>query len=231
MSSISNRGQSIGIGYKSRRDFTDTNNLFSIDSNRMPHAEPQDMDNSKLDFLDKQTFVKEESYKFWLVLCNIVNLFLMICTILIVIVWFHWLSKLNKDEMKCVDLKNYIIWVVVVYIVGIFSQIIGVVAGYTKSAIGYFTFEIVLIVLFILRLNLDIPTINYALQYLQGCTETKASIDLAYYVFGTIFYCIMIMVLFTCNLNMLISLGKVKKAQRVRQDYFIRNEKYASSHV
>ena len=229
MSSRSIRGHSFGMSYRSRKDITDGNNLFSMDSNRALHLESPDMNNSKLDFLDKQTYGKEQSYKFWLGICNIANIFMALSTMLIVVVWFYWLENLNSDDMRCVELKTSIMWVVVVYIIGIFSQILGFIAGYTQSSIGYLLYEMILLMLFTLRLILDIPTTNLALQFLEGCTRTRASVDLAYYIFGTIFYCIMTMILFTCNLNMLISIRKVRKAQRVQHEYLLKSEKYGSS--
>ena len=174
-------------GHRSRRDFVENNNVFSFDSHRALLTDPQEIDNSKLDFFDKQTFTKEHSYQFWLGICNIANIFLMICTVLIIVVWVYWLSKLNSNDIVCIDLKNLIIWVVVVYIVGIFSQILGLIAGYVRSSIGYLVCNIVLLTMFGLRLTLDIPTINNAVVYLEGCTQTKASTDLTYYVYGQFF--------------------------------------------
>jgi len=194
-------------------------------SRPFPPNDFQDLNNSKIDFLEKQTMDKSHTYTSFTKISLFLNLFAMAFSLFLVIVWFWWLSKINSDHLRCADLKKMIIWAIVTYIVGFFTQILGIVAGYMRLAAGFLTYQVVLVILFFLRIAVDIKTINNSIEYLEGCAQTKADTSLHYYIYGTIGYCILVMVLFTCNLNLMYSLRKMNKAQRIQEEYFMGGEK------
>lgn len=227
MSSSSFRHSFGGMGYRSKRDFTD-NNLFSENSNSRPYfaMDPPELNNSKVDFLEKQTCSKEKSYKSLFHASIALNLITIAFTVAIIGVWFYWLTKINSDSFRCGNLKRTIIWGIVVYLVGILSQILGMIVGWIRSAFGLLIYQAIIVILFVLRIGLDIETTNNSIQFLEGCTSTKATVSLNYYIYASILYCISLMVLFTCNLNLVSALRNIRKAMRVQQEFLIKNERF-----
>jgi len=227
MSSSSFRHSFGGMGYRSKQNFTD-NNLFSGDSNSRPYfaMDPPELNNSKLDFLEKQTSSKEKSYKLLFQSSIVLNLLTIAFTVAIVFIWFYWLTKISSDSLRCGNLKRTMIWGIVVYFIGILSQILGIIAGWVKSAFGLLIYQAILVIIFVLRIGLDIETTNNSIQYLEGCASTKASVSLNYYIYASILYCILVMVLFTCNVNLVSALRYTRKAMRVQQEFLLKNERF-----
>jgi len=230
MSSSSLRGQSFGgFGYRNKKDLHDLHNMFSVDSSSRPLA-PNDQqeifNDSKLEFLDKQTSSLENSYKNYLTISVILNVFTILCTIGLAGVWFYWLSQFNSDNFVCYELKSYIIWVIVIYMIGIFSQVFGIISGWARLASGFLINQAMLVIITVLRIVLDIETLNGANEYLDGCTQVTAGSSFQYYIYATVCYCILLAVLFSCNLMLMHSLRKVNKAKRLQFEYITKNERY-----
>jgi len=208
-------------GYRIKKDHTELQHLYSdTSSHLLPHNDhPELFEDSKLDFLEKQTKSTEQSYKSYLTASIAINVFTILCTITFSGIWFYWLSKFSSDSLICYNLKTHIIWAIVIYMIGIFSHIFGIIVGWARLSTGFFVYQGVLALLMIFRIGMDIQTLNGATQYLDGCTEKNTGVSFHYYIYATIGYCILIAVLFTCNISLIYALRKAEKAKKIKQEY------------
>lgn len=180
---------------------------------------PQELNSSKIEFLEKQSSDYERSYKIWLIVSTLVNILMIAFTIFVIVVWFNWLLKITDTDIKCVNLKSSIIWVIVVYIVGMFSQVLGLVSGCVKSVIAFLVYELFLVGIFVMRIILDLPTLNNAVNYLEGCAHTDSDPSLNDYIYATIVYCIAVISLFALNVWMIYLIRKLRQAQSAQTTY------------
>lgn len=220
-----------GSPYIPRRGLSDAANFHSIDiSKPFYQTEAQDLNSSKIEFLENQTQTEQDSFKAWKIISLVINTLTIAFSIYMIVVWFSWLNNISRADIQCTNLKSQLIWVIVVYVIGIFCQVLGIISGFLKSIVGFLVYELLLIGMVVVRIVLDIPTINSATSSLQGCASTLSSIPLNDYIYATIIYCILGMVLFSCNINIIRILKRVKKTQKIQTE-FVKNEKFGASHV
>ncbi len=204
-------------------------------TNRFPSEDSQtrnlnttghrDLCNSEIEFLDSQKSDIEKSYKTWMNGYLILMITASVSSVILMILWFQWIFKISSPSFVCAKLKHKVIWISLNYLLGLLFQTIGVASAYRKSIKGFIVYDILSLISAFYGVFLGVKTINKADDTLEGCISEEFESDYAgvhYYIYLTMMYCTVILMLVAVTIIMMHYLRKNNKAQAKYQEYLVK---------
>lgn len=148
-----------------------------------------------------------------------------VSSVVLMILWFQWIFKISSPSLVCAKLKHRIIWISINYLLGLLLQTIGVASAYRKSIKGFIVYDILSLINAFAGVFLGVKAINKADDTLEGCISEEFDSDYAgvhYYIYLTMMYCTVILMLIAATILMMHYLRKKNKAQAKYQEYLLK---------
>jgi len=219
--------QNLQVGGPSAGRMPDSvyNPLFYDQRSRLVgRNDEEESHNAEIEFLEQQKKETEDGYRTWLkfyVACSI--LFTVFGAVLGVL-WLRWGIIMNHDGRTCINLKNQIILLSLVYLLGFLGQLAGTLVAFLRVLLGLIMYGMFEMIILVAKVFIDTDALNLASDVLGGCTKTTIQ-SLTGYIIATILFDVLLVILLILTGIIIFKLKKSKKANKILQEYREKTQK------
>jgi len=198
---------------------------------RNPHNEEyEEMFGSEFEFLEHQRISTEKDYKNWIKCFVAMNIGVLIYSIIFLTYWLYEIYLIGTNGINCEKIKGLMIFLVITYIIGMLAHIICFISAFLRSILGLVIYMILILAVFIMRINFDVGLIDLIIQNLKGCTEQNLPNTPKQYIVSSVGYCTVMLLLLAYTVKIIHLIGRVRKAKRLQMEHTTRIQKQISGY-